>query len=601
MSPTALAPNFSTGFTGIDRYRPWSCAILDGVPFFANGFTSNWRWEPGTATKYLMGSVAPTTFALATTGAGGWLANGSTAFYYLEFYNSVLTKATAPQLTAGTPSTYGISVTNSSGGTRDVLVTWTDPGGEYDEVRIWRRLQGSDNFRLVAAVTASTATYTDSTTDATLRGNGTVYIPRYRTTLPPLFAGLAVHGNRLFGWTGRDGFGYYGQAGLVTEFVLDDFPDENILPIGPNDGLGPITAAFPFNTSLLWFKDRGAYEMRGDDVATWTIDPLFADRGALNPRCIVYLEGGLYVLDQRGIYQWVPGIEPRVLGASYNQKASPLQPIFDRMNLSASSLFFAVVDQTQRLIRWHVALDYEPVPNVAIVWDYGNNRFVGVDTMEWGTAGGLLTDRFGGNHVCRVDDLAYVWEEGIQTQEGISAGDVSGTVTAWSTNNLFLTCGAAAFGIEPTTGAGDTPYRLRNAAGTIVDENRAYNVTPTEITPYYAPASTPVATDTVRIGIVPAYALTGKSRMGSNLKKHIRTMAVEFNKETVGTLTVTGARDDETATTLREMPLTGNVRAIVPVNIRCRTYQFGFAQDTANFTFTIRGISVYAYQIEDRR
>ena len=598
---TPLSPNFTTGFTAIDRYRPWIGAVLDGVPFFVNGKDSNFRWEPGTATKYLMGSTAPTTFAVAVTGASGWLANGATAFYYLEFYNSKLTKATAPQLTAGTPATYGISVTNSSGGTRDVLVTWTDPGGEFDKARIWRRLQGSDNFRRVAEVTASTATYTDSSTDATLRTNGTVYIPRYRTTLPPVFKGMAVHQNRVFGWTGLDGNGYYGQQGLVTEFVMDDFPDENILPIAPNDGLGVVTAAFSFNTSLLWFKLRGAYEMSGNDVSTWAIRPLFLDRGALNPRCIVYLEGSLYVLDQRGIYQWVPGIEPRVLGASYNTKASPFQPIFDRMNLSAADTFFAVVDQTQRIIRWHVALDYEPVPNAAIVWDYGNNRFVGVDTMEWGTAGGILTDRFGANHVVRVDDLAFVWEEGIQAAEGITNGDTSGTVTAWSTNNLFLTCGAAAFGSAAVTGAMNTPYRVRNVAGTVTDENRAYNATPVEITPYYAPTTTPAATDTVKIGIVPTLARTGKMRMGSNLKKHIRTAAVEFDKETVGTVTVSGARDDESSATLREMPLTGNVRAIVPVNSRCRTYQFTFEQDAASFAMTLRGLSIYAYEIEDRR
>lgn len=593
---TLLNPNLSTGFSGLDYYRGWVSATLDGVPFFCNGFDSNWRWEVGSATKYPMGSTAPTTFAVADSGGGTTFPLGTVLFYYLEFYNSTLGKATCPQLTG---VAYGVSHTMVA--TRDAAITWTDPGGEWDKVRIWRRLQNSDNFRLVATVTASTATYTDSTPDAMLEGNGTVYVPRYRSTLPPVFDGIVDFQGRLWGWTGTDALGYYAQETLIgAEFVSDDFPDANIFPFGVNDGMGYLKAMVPYNDSLLAFKERGAYELRGADVLTWDCQVLYADRGCISQRCIVAQEGWLYVLDTEGVYRWRPGMTPETVGATTNTDASPLQPIFDRMNIGAAKKFHAIVDRAQRVILFHIALDYEPFPNVRLRYDYGTNRWIGVDTLVHAGASGVLLDTAGLRHTCRTDDMGFLWEENYGTSEGVQAGDTSGTVTSWSSSTLTMTLSAAAFSTSETSGPTGTPYRRRTGT-TVVESNRPYTNGATAITPYLLPLTTPAANDTVKVGTVPFKVRTPKMRFGTTKKKHARTVAFEFNRETTGTLAVSGARDDESEASLSTPSLTGGVRAIVPINSRFRTYQLTLEQDDASAAVTLRSAAWYVYEIEDRR
>ncbi len=179
MSPVPYNPNFSAGPTGLDETRPWITAVADGTFVLANGWDYCRYWDEG-SNFYFLGANAPTTFAVADAAGGTTFPIGTVLVYYLVFYNSTLGKETAPQLTSGQ---YG--VTHTMAATKDATITWTDPGGEYDKVRIYRRLQNSDNFRLVATVTASTATYTDSISDAAI--SATVYVWTYRTTLPPIF------------------------------------------------------------------------------------------------------------------------------------------------------------------------------------------------------------------------------------------------------------------------------------------------------------------------------------------------------------------------------------------------------------------------------
>lgn len=588
-------PNFSAGPTGLDPYRPWVEAVLDGLTYIANGYDQNKRWD-GASTFYDMGATAPanTTFTLADASTGTAHTSGTTLRYYIAYRNSTVSKESAPELNAN-----GVSgTTHTMSATKDVDISWTDPGGEWDKIAIYRAPQTSDTYHLVAYVDASDEAYTDSTPDSDLRVNLTTWKPRLRLTLPPIFAGLAAYLNRLWGFTANSTNLYYSQAAdPAGELLQEDFPDANILPIGPEDGLGEIRAAQGHHDSLFVFKERAAYEVTGDDPAVFTVRRLYSDRGALNRQCIVQAEDIMVILDHRGLYNWMPGAEPLISGATPGTKRSKLQPIWDRLNLSAWSTFHGVHDQRRRVVKFYVALDFEPTPNVRIVYDYANDRFVSVDVAVWGGAAGLLEDSFGAIHEVRGDDLGSVWEEEVGQAEGLTTGATSGTVT--SSTLLLLTDSGATFDTTKDGPLG-SPYQRGTSSSSPDDTNRAYAVTSTTITPYYCATANASANDTIWLGVIPATARLPKLGFGTHQKKDVIYANLEYDSGHSGTIEVLTAVDDGYYSSKSNVDMTSTVHAVVPCNDKGWTWSVEFSQNAASVGFSLRSMRLRVQQYPDR-
>ena len=591
-STSVYAPNLTAGFTGKCPFRPWTFAVVDGVPCFANGWDQPWRWDETTG-AYPLGSTAPTTFAAATQAlVTNWLANGASATYYLVFAVSSLGKETAPQLTAGVA---GVTVTNSAGAGRGVRVTWTDPGGEWDKARIYRRLSGTDNYKLVAEVTASTALYDDDNTDASL-ATATAYVYTYRTTLPPIFLALFEHGNRLWGFTGDDPTLYYAQiARTDSRFVADDFPAGNILPLEPNDGCGAIRAGWSHNAFLYAFKERGVYEVQGDDAANFQVTRMFSGRGALSMRAMVEIEDGkIAVLDPLGVYLWIPGGEPVVAGATA-AGVSALAPIWARMNLGAADTFYAVHDRKNGLVYFWIALDYEPIPNYPAIYDYRRGRFL-TDPPVWGTAGALVEDAAGALHRVRVDDMGLLWEDGVGNSDGVYTGSTTATLT--TVTQLLWTASGASFDTTTAQGCLGSLVERYNAAGDVVDQNRVAAVAGTTITPLYWGSTTALVGDTLGVGAIPAVAEGGKMAFDSDGLKHVAGVTLEHEVEASSSFTLNfmSAADDDTLArppNITTVVLSGNEgRTPIAVSDRGWTWRWQVSQRYAGQGFALRALSI---------
>ena len=591
-----LAPNFTAGATGLDPYRPWSLVTLDGLVYLANGWDQPKRWDEG-SNFYDIGSTAPTTFAIALVAGSGTFANGTAHTYYLVFRNNNTGKETAPQQTAGVP---GVSSTNNAGAGRDFRITWTDPGGEWTHARIYRRLQNSDTYKLVATVAAATATYDDTTTDANLT-TAEGYVRTYRATLPPIFRGLAAYQARLVGWLGNALYPFQAVR-IDDELRAEDLPDDNIYPVGAEDGTGDITAVLPHYGSATVFKRRAAFEWTGSDQATWAFRPLNRDRGALNPRCIVELEGAALVLDERGIYWHTPAGEPVVAGARTDTKESPLQPTWQRMNLSAADSFFAVHDKANRLVLFYVALDYEPLPNVAVVFDYGANRFVGIDTACWGTAAGYMEDTGGTQHFVRGCDLGYLWEDDYGAAQGVFAGSGRATpVTLTTATNSVLTASAASFDTTTADGVVGAPLERYSSAGVLLDLNRCVSASSTALTTYLCPLDTPAVGNLVAVGVIPAVAQTPRMTLRTPEKKWIRGLIVEHDEETDGDLRVDTATNGDAFALSREIDLSAGIRTPCRASNRGWTFALQVSQRYAGLGFAVRGVHVTYFVVPGQR
>ena len=350
----ALAPSFTAGPTGLDTYRPWSTLLVDGEWFVCNGWDTPRRWDRTLNAWAYMGSAVPATGTIALTGgAGTAIPNGLTPRYYLVGYNSTLDKESAPQ---------SLSLINNAGATKDYTIGWTasEFAVDQDKVRIYRALDGTNNFKKVADVAVATGTYNDTATDASL-ATAISWDGSSRTTLPSAWLGMALSGGVIFAWLKDSPFLYYSQGIRVSgTYVADDFPAANILSIGADESAGNPTAFLSFQGSdVIWTADA-IYEKTGDDVFTWVVTELCGSRGTINQRTVAKVNKALYCLDKKGVYKLNTAFNAGVVGTVEELFYAPFQSIYDRMNLAAADSFHVEHDRPNGLLIFWIALDYEP-------------------------------------------------------------------------------------------------------------------------------------------------------------------------------------------------------------------------------------------------
>lgn len=591
------APNFQAGPTGLDTTRVWRKAVLDGETYVVNGYDRPRRWDRALNKFAFMGAAAPTTFALALSSAGSPAAipTGVTARYYLVFVNSTLNKESAPQ------GGGDVSIANVSGATRDVTVTWTGSEGAVDQdfVRIYRALDGTDDYKRVAQVAIATGTYLDVTPDATLRSNGSLaWDGATRTTLPGAdTCGIASSGNRLFLWNRTYGGLFFGELVRASGVsVVEDVRSLNILPVGSNDDSGPPTAFRSFQSSDVVWKRRAIFEKSGVDPTTWRCLPLTTARGTFNPKTVVPVGSRFICLDELGIYEWEPSFYSGDLGSLTGVFHAPFQPYFDRMNLAAADTFHALHFEQAGIVVFFAALDEEPQPNVGFVYDYGGKKMVGLVTRRVPSASGRLDDSSGVRHYHFGDDLGWLWEDLYGNSEGVVSGDSLAALTSAST--LSLTASGAAF-TSTINGPIGTPLMRVNSAGAIVDENRVYANGTSVLQTLLFPTTAYAAGDFVALGVVGGLFETAKINMGTHHPKIVRGLWIECAYQAGGTIRVDTALDDADFVYRLETSLSGTnpndssgvVRFFVPLSDSCNWWRLRISGRWSALPFSIRSVT----------
>lgn len=601
-----LAPNWTSGPTTVNRlgttvrlcpYRPRFRTVLDGLVYYANGRDQAFRWDPANPSSYYdLGAAAATGFTIADAAAGTTFPAGTVLDYKLVFYNEAIGKETAPQTSTVSDETVTF-VRYTMAGTKDAKIDWTDPGGEFTKVKIYRRLQSTNTFHFVAEVAAATATYTDSLADSAIRADPVIQ-ERYRTTLPPIAAGIGAHLNKLWIWEKGGTTLYHSQyADPLGALLQEDFPPGNFVQVNPEDACGELRAFYAHDKSAWAFKERACYEIEGDDSDLFAPRRIYRDRGALSPNCVTAKDDILYILDERGLYACVPGGQPQMLGLREKQTQSPMQPIWDRMNLGAASFFTVRYDHRAQLIIATIAIDYEPVPNIRVVYDIGNNRYIGYDTLVWPTADGWLEDAFGGLHDVFADDRGVLWEQNYAESEGVFAGDNTKALT--SATVFVLTASAAAFDTNLVDGTLGVPLRRYTSAGAVADENRVEAASSTALTTYYFAPTAYASGDSVAIGVIPWVVALPKLWFSSPRKKEIGDVEILYETESAGRLKIETSRNEGSfAQKLdrsgAEFSLTSGDRKLWPIyDNGCYLWQLQLSQDYANWGVSIRSITIF--------
>lgn len=570
------APNFTALATGKCPYRQHVKVQLDGIPFFCNGHDAPWYWDRENAAIYDMGSVAPTSFAATANTGGSAHAAGTSFVYRCEFYNSRVGKATTFQELTVTHATL----------TFDVDVTWTDPVGEWDGARIYRRRQGDETFALVSTVTISDEAYKDSLSEIDLE-TGDITVRRYRATLPPVFKGMAGHLGRLWGWTGLDSKLYYSQRVRVdSEFVLDDFPTANVVQIGAEDGYGEIVGVISHYSFLYILKRRAIYELAGDDAGNFDLRLLYGERGCLSQRTAIPVQDRYSFIDEEGLMLWTPGGEPRIAGATPGKHESAIASIWKRVNRSVADLATSVHHEAEGEIEIHVPLDHSPIPDCRIIYDVRADRFTSVEYGVYATAVGYLDDASGVEHLCRGDDLGFLWEQYAGNSEGVHAGDTTANLSA--ATQLLLTSTGSSLGTATLTGPEGTPLDVYDASGDVASENRVYTNTATTVVPLFPVPAAVDSTYTTAVGVIPAVWRIGWLNFYASKTKSIPRVYVKCEATSgASTLRVDTAVDGGSFANKAEIDLTSTRLLKVPVGDRGDVWSLQGSQRYAGMDFAV--------------
>lgn len=287
--------------------------------------------------------------------------------YYIQFWDNNRSVAGSESAQSGTvnPSGQGITVTNNA--------TNNSANSRVTHWDIYRNQNGGSTYYFVARVAIGTTTYVDNNSDATIGANDTLQLDND----PPVaetYGLVHTHKNYMFLAGPHNGVGGTAYDDDFTWSKLanpDAFPLVNRTKI-ERGKYGHIRAMASIGDVLVFYKDSAIYELHFDTNPSGTTGDGYGktvntERGALNQRCVVNVQGTHYVLDTKGIYQFRGGTDMVRL-------SEPLKAIFDRINWNEREKFSGVQDEDR--VVWFVALDRDTECKYGLVLDL-NSIYLG--------------------------------------------------------------------------------------------------------------------------------------------------------------------------------------------------------------------------------
>lgn len=205
----------------------------------------------------------------------------------------------------------------------------------------------------------------DQTSDAELSA---ITLSATRGTIPADFQFVHTHDNRVWGVTGD-------VIKASSALNPDEFDINAVWAVGDEPGFD-ITALASQNDTLLAFKKSSMYALFYDTnpIEEMAIQRVLSNRGCINPKTVIDVDGQTFVLDYNGVYVFEDLSRTTPLSGK-------IQDFVSRMNLSVQEKFSAV--RTKDKVIFFVALDDDTEPFHAFVLDLDAFRGQGREIRWW--------------------------------------------------------------------------------------------------------------------------------------------------------------------------------------------------------------------------
>lgn len=294
----------------------------------------------------------------ADNGAGNL--NGTGYAYYVTFYDQTRDR-----------EGNGVQGASFNAASRKRLITFNDTNSAANSTvthrRVYRNLSPSGAiYYLVATVAVGTGTYDDNSSDATISANDT-YQTDNDAPATSTYGIAKAHKGRMFLAGPYNGIGGTAYDHDFTWSKLNKphaFPTVNRTKVEPGR-YGILRALEPSGDALIFYKDRAIFELRFNTNSSGITGDGFGktvntERGALNQRCVVNVQGTHYVMDQRGIYAFSGG-------TTVVELAARLGKYWPRINWGQRDKFTGVAGNDR--VYFFVALDQDTECRYAFVFD----------------------------------------------------------------------------------------------------------------------------------------------------------------------------------------------------------------------------------------
>ncbi|MDQ0062388.1 hypothetical protein [Paenibacillus harenae] len=164
--------------------------------------------------------------------------------------------------------------------------------------------------------------------DAVQRYNGTTV--QTLTGAPSSANYITTYSNRLFAAVGNTV--HASELNVPTNWTttIGSDADPFQIIVSSTDG-ETINALRPGIGHLTIFKPNSMYELFGEDISNVRIEPIDLEVGAINNKCVVTLNGIVFMIHRTGIYRYGGGTRP---SRDFSQ---PVQAYIDQMNTAARS------------------------------------------------------------------------------------------------------------------------------------------------------------------------------------------------------------------------------------------------------------------------
>ena len=163
------------------------------------------------------------------------------------------------------------------------------------------------------------------------------------------------------------------------------FPPDNVFDFGDTQS-SLITGLYPTGDSLVIFKQRGIYLVKGDPVNGFFGQTLTSDIGCICINSVREIPGlGLFFLAHDGVYVLEGPLATSATQTKFVKVSQGLRDIFNRVNFEFSNRFRSVLYHKDREYWLSVCLDEKTVPETILKFAYEVGAWSVYDQMK--TAG----------------------------------------------------------------------------------------------------------------------------------------------------------------------------------------------------------------------
>jgi len=219
------------------------------------------------------------------------------------------------------------------------------------------------------------------------------------------------------------------------------------------------------------------------------IVPIPGNRGVLNQRCLIEVEGRLFAFDRNGIYR---------VGEVPEHLSGPVDKALDELvDYSASAKFHAAFDPRERVLMFFYVATGDTQPKYAVCMELDTGKWFFEHFLQGITAAAIVPTSDGQVRLMLGDENGYSWFFGTEgSWDGVPPTAPSVVTTAGTPTTTVIDTVEALPTTSPTL-AGVVAYNPANGQTSVISSNGANQITVAGFT------TAPTTATELYLGVIP--------------------------------------------------------------------------------------------------